>query len=233
MKTQLVARLLALGLLAGGGHAAWAGIYTYIFSGDLPNSGQIPDGNPAGWSDTRTLSSIPDLSITDVNVTLSVSGGYNGDMYAYLSHGSGFTVLLNRVGRTSGDGFGYGDAGYVITLNDQASETTDIHLYQTVLNWSVTGGAAWRPDGRNVNPASVLDTDTRSALLSQFNGVNPNGSWTLFVADMSGTAQSTVNSWGLEVTAVPEPVNAALGLFGVGAAALQLWRWRWSRRGVR
>ena len=32
-------------------------------------------------------------------MTLNLSGGWNGDLYAYLVHNSGFAVLLNRVGR--------------------------------------------------------------------------------------------------------------------------------------
>jgi len=35
----------------------------------------VPDGNVAGWSDTRTLSGITDLQITDVNVRLELAGG--------------------------------------------------------------------------------------------------------------------------------------------------------------
>jgi hypothetical protein len=42
-------------------------------------------------------------TITDVNVGLQLSGGWNGDLYAYLVHSSGFAVLLNRVGRGTGN----------------------------------------------------------------------------------------------------------------------------------
>src|SRR5579862_1715479 len=47
----------------------------------------IPDGNPSGLANTQTLnfSSIPNFSfITDLTVTLNISGGFNGDYYAYL-----------------------------------------------------------------------------------------------------------------------------------------------------
>jgi hypothetical protein len=43
--------------------------------------------------------------------------------------------------------------------------------------------------------------------------MNPNGTWTLFIADLSGGEQSTLVSWSLDITAVPEPVNVALGIF--------------------
>ncbi len=54
----------------------------------------------------------------------------------------------------------------------------------------------------------MLDTDTRTRFLSGFNGMNPNGTWTLFVADMSGGGVSTVTAWGRDITAVPEPGEA-------------------------
>jgi hypothetical protein len=46
------------------------------------------------------------------------------------------------------------------------------------------------------------------------------GQWTLFIADVSaGGGNESVNSWELDITAVPEPINVALGVFG---AALTL-----------
>jgi subtilisin-like proprotein convertase family protein len=59
-------------------------------------------------------------------------------------------------------------------------------------------------------------------LLSSFNGLNPNGSWTLFLADMSGGAVSTLQSWELDITgtaAVPEPasiIEAGLAALAIG-----------------
>jgi hypothetical protein len=208
-------RILAMVAMAVGVSVAEGTLYTYTFSSGFANGGVIPDGNVAGWSDTRTISGIGgDDTILDVNVRLTISGGWNGDLYGYLVHGSGFAVLLNRVGRTSGNPFGYGDAGMAVTFDDQATETTDIHLYQAVSGYNITGGTAWRPDGRNVDPATVLDTDSRTALLSSFNGLGANGSWTLFLADVSSGETSTVVSWGLDIEVVPEPVEVALGVFG-------------------
>ncbi|MCX6894794.1 MAG: PEP-CTERM sorting domain-containing protein, partial [Verrucomicrobia bacterium] len=39
---------------------------------------------------------------------------------------------------------------------------------------------------------------------------NVNGTWTLFLADMSGGDVSTLVSWGLNVSVVPEPTTWAL-----------------------
>ncbi|MEI8042492.1 MAG: proprotein convertase P-domain-containing protein [Verrucomicrobiota bacterium] len=55
---------------------------------------------------------------------------------------------------------------------------------------------------------------------SSFLGLNPNGNWRLFVADLNSGDMMTVNSWGLhlELSAVPEPSEWAalsLGVLGV------------------
>ena len=186
---------------------------TELFS-FVVNNGAVPDANYSGFADTRSITVTNSFStISDLKVTLDISGGYNGDLYAYLVHGSGFSVLLNRPGRTSGNLFGYGDAGFNITLSDSAA--SDLHLYGG--NGGSPLGGVWQPDGRNVAPATVLGTDTRSAFLSSFTGLNANGPWTLFVADFAAGGQSTLQSWGLQITTIPEP---AIGMLGILAGAL-------------
>jgi subtilisin-like proprotein convertase family protein len=178
----------------------------YILSSGAINT-LIPDASVSGLSST-----LPGLSgevgyITNVTVTVQLSGGYNGDLYAYIAHSSGFSVLLNRVGRTSGNSFGYGDAGFSVTFSDIAA--SDIHLYGGNGGSALTG--TYQPDARNFDPALALDTTPRSAYLNSFNNLDPNGSWTLFLADMSGGEQTTLNNWQVNVSTVPEPGPIALG----------------------
>ncbi|MFO1488989.1 MAG: PEP-CTERM sorting domain-containing protein [Verrucomicrobiota bacterium] len=211
-------RSIIIAVITGAAISASADTYSFNFTNNFANGGVIPDGNLTGWSVTRALSGITDLAITDVNVSLNISGGFNGDLYAYLAHDSGFSVLLNRPGRPDGFGFGYGDAGLNITLDDAAA-LGDIHTYQTMAGYAtlISNGSGWSPDGRNVNPLTVLGTDSRLNLLDQFHGLNPNGDWTLFVADVSTGAEATLVSWGLSITAVPvvpEPSCLALGILG-------------------
>jgi hypothetical protein len=55
--------------------------------------------------------------------------------------------------------------------------------------------------------------------------MNPNGTWTLFMADLSnGGGPEQVISYELEITTVPEPVNLALGIFGAVALSVLLLR---------
>src|SRR6201999_1706051 len=108
-------------------------------------------------------------------------GGYNGDIYAYLVGSTGgFAVLLNRTGVGGGNNFGYGDAGFNITLDDNAANG-NIHYYQNILN--PNGGiltGAWAPDGENTDPnGSGVGSAPATALLSSFEGLNPNQTWQL------------------------------------------------------
>jgi hypothetical protein len=159
-------------------------------------------------------------------VSLSLNGGWNGDYDAFLSHGSGFAVLLNRVGRTAtpGEEAGYGDAGLTVVFDD-ASVNGDVHSYQQVVGYAalIGSGGRWVADGRNVSPLTVLDSDTPTRRLDQFVGLSANGDWTLFIADVSNGERSTVQSWGMDIQVVPEP-GAWAAVTGLGLATLALAR---------
>ena len=180
----------------------------------------IPDGDLSGIQNSQSLG---DLSggITDVNVTLNVSSGFNGDFYAVLMHNGLRAVLLNRVGRNATESVGYPDFGFgpdnsqnPFTFDDQAAR--DVHSYRTLsytLNSSGQLTGQWQPDGRAISPLSpgtAFPTASRSGMLGLFNGGDANGLWTLYVADVSPGGEGTLVSWGLQITTVPEPSAAAL-----------------------
>ena len=168
----------------------------------------IPDNNASGVAFTFNVAAGSPLVVTNVTVGLQISGGWNGDLYAYLTHGRGFSVLLNRLGSTSANPGGSGVSGMNVEFSD--SYLTDIH---TALNNPLTGNFA--PDGRFVNPYGALDTDPRNAMLGGLNGLDPNGTWTLFFADVSPLATSTIQNWSVNIgTTVPEPGSAAILLLG-------------------
>ena len=171
----------------------------------------IPDNDDVGYTNTRVLSTPGITEIESVTVGLAFSGGFNGDLYAYLVHGSGFTVLLNRPGRDPGTPDGAASSGMTITLDDLGS--ADIHAAIPMLGGSFSG--TYQPDGRITDPLGVAATDPRPALFSSFTGLDANGSWTLFVADQSAGGVSTLNGWTLTVTGVPEPGTSLLGALGL------------------
>jgi len=180
-----------------------------------PNT-TLLDGNPTGLATSLNVSGVAGW-LTNVTVSLTVTGGYNGDLYAYLTgDNGGFAVLLNRTGKTVSTPFGYEDAGFDILLDELA--TLDIHNYGGNSGNLLSG--TWQPDGRDVDPQLVLDTDLRLARLDNFNGLSPNGTWTLFVADMAlNDVTGALVRWSLNFEAVPEPSTALFALLGGGVLA--------------
>jgi hypothetical protein len=223
MKRQVV--ICSLMLLLG--WTAKAGVIYRSFA----NGGLIPDGSPTGTAETATTSGFL-ASLSDISVTLSISGGYNGDLYAGLSYGGVLVPLLNRVGVTSGNSFGYGDTGFSVALSSTGAK--DVHSYGShspSFNGDGQLTGTWQPDGRTIDPQSSpssFDSASRVGFES-FDGMNPNGTWTLFLADLSTGEQSTVVSWSLAITAIPEPTNTALGILAGGFAVCQAVR-RWHQR---
>jgi len=199
MKTKFIpftGALVGLALALAPAGPAWAGPITQ--SASYSTGVVIPDDDLSGVADTETFSSAIQ-SITDLQVSLNISGGYDGDFYAYLTHGStGFAVLLNRIGVNSSSTYGSFDSGMNVTFSAAAS--ANIH------DASYAGGVlsgTFQPDGRNVSPLTsptVLEATPSTALLGSFDGANPNGAWTLFIADSSPVGIGTFESWSLDVT---------------------------------
>lgn len=186
----------------------------------------IPDGSTVGVVSTIQVSGSSILEVTSIQVNLNISGGFNGDYYAYLVHylpngnPAGIISLLNRTGRTGSNSFGYGDAGFNVTFANGVPNG-DIHLYQQITN---PAGAAltglWEPDGRSADPSIVTDASPRTDSLFSFNGFSADGEWTLFVADVSPLGTGTFVSWGLTISGVPEPGTWAVGVLALGAVAV-------------
>lgn len=177
-----------------------AAVISHTFISGTP----VPDNNPIGLADTRTLATGLD-TLLHLTVTLELTQGWNGDLYAYLQHGPGFTVLLNRIGRTAQYLLGSGTSGMNVTFSADAIQ--DIHLG---LPTAGLLSGVFQPDGRTADPDLVLDSSPRAEGFSLFTGLSPDGDWTLFIADMAAGETSTLRSWTLEITAVPEPSTAWL-----------------------
>jgi subtilisin-like proprotein convertase family protein len=183
----------------------------------------VPDGTPLGLTLATNLTVAG--AINSVTVGLDLSGGYNGDLYAYLSGpNGGFAILLNRMGvSNNASAFGYSDSGFNVTFSDAAANS--IQYYRNYTN--PAGGmvlGTWQPEGVNISPATndptAFLTAGQTAMLSSFDGTDANGTWTLFLADLSAGGQSTVVGWSLDIiTTVPEPQTWVLGALGLALLA--------------
>ena len=188
----------------------------------------VPDGNFSGLSDVRTVTSAIG-NISSLTVHLKVAGEFNGDLYAYLRHTNGFVVLLNRVGKATAadDDLGYGDSGFDVTFQTGATNG-DIHDYQNVTTPAdgspLTG--VWQPDGRDVDPTNVTDLTARSTSLTNFNGLNGAGEWTLYLADVESGGTNMLAQWSLDISGAATPTltwtNPADITYGTALGGTQL-----------
>jgi hypothetical protein len=219
MKRQILFGLMILG-------AVWTASATIYTQGTVSPTGTasgvgtfnttITDGNPIGIVNQITVSgsSMSAGQTADIQVTLNVSGGVNSDLYAYLSYNGSSVVLLNRIGVSSSNPFGDSGSGLNnVVLSDAGS--ANIHTYAS---GALSG--TYKPDGNNISPlgaASSFSANVGTETLdATFGNMSQNGTWTLYFADVvAGGGNETLNGWSLDITAVPEPVNVALAVFGV------------------
>jgi subtilisin-like proprotein convertase family protein len=204
LKFCLTLTALAWGLIASAQTVTTATNFTV--------EAMVPDADASGLASVQTVST-PITNLTGLKVALKISGSWSGDLYCFLAHGTGRSVLLNRVGRREASNLGYNDGGLDVTFDDAATNG-DVHVYRLQLGGSqgtpvlASLTNAWAPDARVASPTNALDTDSRSAFLSSFNGVDPNGEWVLFVADMEAGDIHMLDSWGLEITGDIAPTVA-------------------------
>ena len=123
MRTPIFAALL---LLSRPVHAA--GVVPWWHEETFSPGIVIPDNHPGGVADTRWISTPGATQIVSVQVSLRIQGGWNGDFFAYLRHGDGFAVLLNRPGRSAESPYGSASSGVQIAFQDGAP--ADVHLSQ-------------------------------------------------------------------------------------------------------
>lgn len=171
----------------------------------------IPDNDASGLVNIQNISGSPkDSVVLDVNVLLKLSGDAprNGDLFVTLDHQSGYSVLLNRVGRTENNIFGYLDPGFEITLDDEA-RNGDVHLYRATLfgnhetpvrqALSSAWSGNWAPDGRIVDPDEVTEISPRRATLGSMKGLPVDGRWRLYLADVAPGGVSQLEEWSLVI----------------------------------
>jgi uncharacterized repeat protein (TIGR01451 family) len=144
-----------------------------------------------------------------VTVTLSnLSHTYPGDINALLvAPGGAKTLLMSHTGDKP-------VTGVDLTFDDSAPGPLPATGVLSPGTWQPT---AYSPGPQLGGFPPNAPVGPYPAMLSAFNGVNPNGAWSLYVFDdHSGDAGGITNGWSLALTAI-SPVNqvADLGLTAV------------------
>lgn len=138
-------------------------------------------GLPKAITDFSTLNSSVTYSglgtVFNIEVTLDITHSFVRDLDAYLISPSGrqvelFTAVGGQIGGQLNDFTN-------LTLSDSAARSIGT---LSEADWPYTG--AWRPEG----------------LLSDFNGDDAAGTWTLQIRDTAFADQGTLNSWSLKIT---------------------------------
>jgi len=210
---------------------------TLLFTPGGPGGQVLPDGTGTGYVDTRSVTTLP-TSVQELRVRLTLEGTqggmWNGDIYATVQYQatpsspvSAYAVLLNRPGRDDASvdaDAGYEDNGLDVSLG---ATGPDIHTYRLLTTPATGAGVTgnWSADGRDVDPFVVVNASLRTAGLAPFQGINPNGLWTLYVEDTTPGGVAKLKAWGLEWTPVPEPMA-----YGSITAAALLGAACWLRR---
>lgn len=109
-------------------------------------------------------------------------------------------------------------SGLTLTFSDAGSALPDT---------TVLSSGTFRPT--NYDAPGTVDSFAPPAplegpygsTLSLFNGINPNGTWNLYVLDdTQGNAGTMAGGWSLTVSAVPEPSSLVLGAVALAAAGV-------------
>jgi subtilisin-like proprotein convertase family protein len=196
-----VKRTFIIGLLLLACSWAHAGLYSETFNSGA-SVGTVAQGNPVGSAFTGSFNADPNSSapVLGITVSLNVSGGYSGGFYMYLVGPDGLTT--------------------VTLLNTPGTSTSGLDI-------TLQDGSPAITSGSNLSSGTYAAYGT----LGNLDGQTADGTWTIYFADLSsGGGSPTLDSWSLGITAVPEPVNGALVIFGICVAGVGAVRFYLRRR---
>ena len=186
-KAAVIFFIVMLSVLVGlSGVSAATGTYSNSTSAAIGDGAGGCSGT-FGSLATTTIDVADAGTITDVNVGVSISHTYVGDITVWLESPTGTQItLIDRPGYT-GSGCGFASDHINATLDDESA-----------------GGPV-----ENGNPPNGSYTPAQA--LSAFDGEELQGTWTLSVGDNSSVITGTLNSWSLTVeygASAPAPTSS-------------------------
>ncbi len=156
----------------------------------IPATGTVGPANP--YPSTIGVSNLIG-GIAKVTVTISnLSHTYPADLEILLVSPGGESAML----MSSAGGGGPGVSGVTVTFDDAAATTVP------QVNFP---GGSYRPTNYfGLIPPLPAPQGPHGATLATLNGLNPNGTWSLFVNDHSGgDLGALTNGWSLKITTSP------------------------------
>jgi len=176
----------------------------------------VPDNSAAGATSTITASAIPaNATVTKITVTLNMSHTYPGDMIINLKGPNSASVTnLYKYGTGAFTGAASGPA----TWGWYGAQVADGGVaFSTVATAPFIYGSntTFKPDGLlTVTGQAIQDPagyTTTSTTLSALYPQNPNGVWTLAMADGGGGDVGTLAGWSIKIDyTTPDPNGAPI-----------------------
>jgi subtilisin-like proprotein convertase family protein len=163
-----------------------------------PNAA-IPDNNPTGITSTITVPPSSNI-VLDVDVQLTTTHSWAGDLAATLTHGAASSTFYDRPGVPTST-FGCSGDNPTLTVDDEGTGGA--------VETSCTNTTVAYPPGVNYTPNNPLTV---------FDMLDVEGDWVLTISDNALGDTGTLNSWSIIVT---EDVDTA-SPGGPGAAVASL-----------
>ena len=178
-------------------------VYSFTSAGAiaLPGTGDVGNANPYPSTISATGFATGEV-VRNINVTLTgLTHANTGNLdFLLVSPDSKNVIVLSDAGDFSSAN------NVTLTIDDQASAT--------IADLSPITAGTYKPT--NLQPIGDLDSfpgapGNHAASLSTFNGIDPSGSWKLYIVDDSVEDVGTLASWTLTIDArtntPPVPVN--------------------------
>lgn len=208
--------LSALAMFAVAGASMAAG-FTVTGTG-----GAIPDNNTTGFSNTANFSG-PAGSITSIDSVqiFNLNHTWVGDLIMYVEHGGQRFTLFQRVQGDGGTGAGdSSNLGGTYIFDTISSQTLEANAGSNTSTSYVVPGGSYRAAHQTNELATTVAPNSVFSSGSVFNGMDPNGGWTIHATDGAGADTGSFGDWVVkgQYNAVPEP--ATMAALGLGVAAL-------------
>jgi len=209
----LVHCIAVLALLAMGSYFFYGAPETEAKAGkDAPNlggttfpgtgTGDIPDNNPTGITVSFDVTGMTG-SVTDVNVDMTLTHSWVGDLNAVLSSPDGTMFeLFHRTGSTSGTGTG------------DSSDLNGTYIFDDGAVGDWWAEAALRSGTQALTPGSYRTSAPQTGAATEMNAAFSsipaiNGTWTLKITDNAGGDTGPITAANLTITSGAAPAGPA------------------------